>query len=396
MSTRLQSNLAPRNGRFFIQPGQFDDAEDDLNNNYYSGIPSTVNDEALPSRIPRSVVVDAAVAFPSQRYPQRPAYSAIRMPMVGEDLQPPSFIRRTSLEQYHLKSSATRRMLAVAKPTVVVEHQQRPIFLQQNGIQTANLGTYRSEPPMHTIPTTAHHHQQQQIRPHQPLPKIKKDGPSSRPIISSGRKRYLSSAPTEATKSLNHMMDATLKPKRTQEKASAAVSKDAATKVKRSIKKRKKKAAAEKKYDTKWFEKYEQLVAFREDKGHSRVPQKYPSNPTLGTWVHNQRRKYKLSAMSFERIGLLNDLDFQWEITRGGERADYPLSPMCRWESMFSELSAFKQKHGHFDVESNSRLGDWVEAQRYWYEKLLAGDPSAKITKERVELLKCVGFSLTS
>ena len=49
------------------------------------------------------------------------------------------------------------------------------------------------------------------------------------------------------------------------------------------------------------------------------VPQRYQSNPQLGTWVHTQRRQYKLmkegkkSSMTEEKVKDLDAMGFEWE-----------------------------------------------------------------------------------
>ena len=48
------------------------------------------------------------------------------------------------------------------------------------------------------------------------------------------------------------------------------------------------------------------------------VPQRYQANPQLGTWVHTQRRQYKLlsdgkkSSMTQDKISALDALGFIW------------------------------------------------------------------------------------
>lgn len=150
-------------------------------------------------------------------------------------------------------------------------------------------------------------------------------------------------------------------------------------------------------YKRQWFMSYQELVAFYQIKGHCRVPQNYSSNPTLGTWVHNQRRKFKLGVMADERIKLLERLNFQWEISRGGERLDYPACP--KWETMFSKLCAFKNKYGHCEVnmigtDATPQLSEWFQTQLYWYERFISGISQTKMTEARAAKLECVGISL--
>lgn len=73
---------------------------------------------------------------------------------------------------------------------------------------------------------------------------------------------------------------------------------------------------------TSWVNKYEQLQDFFHKMGHCIVPQRYEKNPQLGTWVHTQRRQYKLrldgrkSSMTQDKINLLNNINFEWDGNR--------------------------------------------------------------------------------
>lgn len=67
-----------------------------------------------------------------------------------------------------------------------------------------------------------------------------------------------------------------------------------------------------------WNERFNQLVEFKKANGHCLVPQRFPSNPPLGTWVNTQRRHYKLlqdgkkSCLTQERLKKLNEIGFVW------------------------------------------------------------------------------------
>lgn len=60
------------------------------------------------------------------------------------------------------------------------------------------------------------------------------------------------------------------------------------------------------------------LSLLQETFGNTLVPQRFQSNPQLGTWVHTQRRQYKLlsdgkkSSMTKEKIDALNAIGFVW------------------------------------------------------------------------------------
>ncbi|KAL3756810.1 hypothetical protein ACHAWU_000452 [Discostella pseudostelligera] len=68
-----------------------------------------------------------------------------------------------------------------------------------------------------------------------------------------------------------------------------------------------------------WNEKFQQLKDYKATYGNCMVPQRYLANPQLGTWVHTQRRQYKLlkggkkSSMNAEKISRLNSVGFDWD-----------------------------------------------------------------------------------
>jgi hypothetical protein len=68
-----------------------------------------------------------------------------------------------------------------------------------------------------------------------------------------------------------------------------------------------------------WEARLEELKAFKAAHGNCLVPIKYPPNPQLGNWVHNQRKEHKLfhenkkSTLTHERIHLLETEGFVWD-----------------------------------------------------------------------------------
>ena len=75
-----------------------------------------------------------------------------------------------------------------------------------------------------------------------------------------------------------------------------------------------------------WLERLRELTNFRARFGSCVVPTNFPENPKLGTWVHHQRRQYKLfregapSHITPERIKALERLGFVWN-PRGRSRS---------------------------------------------------------------------------
>ena len=65
-------------------------------------------------------------------------------------------------------------------------------------------------------------------------------------------------------------------------------------------------------------EMYARLVAYKEEKGHCRVPQNYKEDRKLAAWVKNIRRNQKPGKVVDEKqIEQLNAIGFQWESKAG-------------------------------------------------------------------------------
>mmetsp|Transcript_24709 Transcript_24709/g.42269 ORF Transcript_24709/g.42269 Transcript_24709/m.42269 type:complete len:449 (-) Transcript_24709:164-1510(-) len=67
-----------------------------------------------------------------------------------------------------------------------------------------------------------------------------------------------------------------------------------------------------------WNKKFQELKAYKATYGNCMVPQRYQANSQLGTWVHTQRRQYKLmtegkkSSMTKEKAEALDSIGFFW------------------------------------------------------------------------------------
>ena len=70
----------------------------------------------------------------------------------------------------------------------------------------------------------------------------------------------------------------------------------------------------------KWDDRLEQLKAFKTIHGHVDVPRSYAKEPSLGTFVCNQRQTYKRMnegkglSMDRSRVLQLNELGFKWRL----------------------------------------------------------------------------------
>jgi len=125
-----------------------------------------------------------------------------------------------------------------------------------------------------------------------------------------------------------------------------------------------------------WEEKYQELVAFYRQHGHSNVPEHYSENISLGIWCMNQRTAYRkqfppggnASAASLpfpsgpltqDKIQLLQDLKFSFSV-----RQD-------QWQQKLNRVKEYYQIHGHVNIPTNNmELRDlrlWLAFQRYTY-----------------------------
>ena len=135
--------------------------------------------------------------------------------------------------------------------------------------------------------------------------------------------------------------------------------------------------------DLKWFEMLDLLKQFRNTKGHSNVPHKYDEIPSLGTWCHHQRRKYRQSTLSDWKIQCMDELGFQWDPS------------LKKWEAKYRELVMYKEINGHCNVsynDKNKALARWVNTQRREYRKYRSQDGHQSSVSKRFTALENLGF----
>lgn len=135
-----------------------------------------------------------------------------------------------------------------------------------------------------------------------------------------------------------------------------------------------------------WEMRFNELVHYQKGHGHCRVP---TDSGVLGKWVMHLREKYKRcqqeggryrGQLTQERIARLNNIGFEWSIR----------PPTTPWETRYQQLEAFHQEHSHTKVTKSNcnddlSFAEWVQKQR----KLLR---NGKLSQERVDLLKSIGF----
>jgi Helicase associated domain len=111
--------------------------------------------------------------------------------------------------------------------------------------------------------------------------------------------------------------------------------------------------------------------------------------PIAISQVAEQRKQYKLSldnncsAITQERISLLNDLDFAWN------------AQDAAWDRQMNDLREFRKEMGHCNVPMDHhkypKLGLWIKEQRRHYTLMAHGKPS-RLTSERINALTSIGL----
>jgi len=124
-----------------------------------------------------------------------------------------------------------------------------------------------------------------------------------------------------------------------------------------------------------WEAKFNEMVAYKAEHGDTNVSQNYSND--LCEWVATQRKNKKNEKLLPERERRLNEIGFVWDALEDA------------WESKFTELVAYKAKHGNLEVAATLLgLGAWVANQR---QNLRRGI----LSSERKAQLDGIGFQWT-
>ena len=143
----------------------------------------------------------------------------------------------------------------------------------------------------------------------------------------------------------------------------------------------------------------EECKAFREKSGHCKIPIKYKEDKSLGIWVQETRRNFKLmnngekprKALTDEQIEKLDDIGFHWGFTPDPfKSAETDRS----WDANFAKLQEYQETNGNFDIPMESptlKLATWARVQRNQYN-LKQTKRKCFITSDRIKKLNGVGF----
>ena len=113
-------------------------------------------------------------------------------------------------------------------------------------------------------------------------------------------------------------------------------------------------------HEKRWWDRYQELLDFKEFHGHCNVPTQCLEKPVLGRWVTTQRTQRSKGNLDSDYEKLLTDIGFEWEAPRTDVREI--------WNKRFEELQKFKEQNGHCEVparhKENRSLGAWLTKQR--------------------------------
>eukprot|EP00816_Leptocylindrus_hargravesii_P009785 CAMPEP_0196806350 /NCGR_PEP_ID=MMETSP1362-20130617/6252_1 /TAXON_ID=163516 /ORGANISM="Leptocylindrus danicus, Strain CCMP1856" /LENGTH=365 /DNA_ID=CAMNT_0042179791 /DNA_START=90 /DNA_END=1184 /DNA_ORIENTATION=+ len=142
--------------------------------------------------------------------------------------------------------------------------------------------------------------------------------------------------------------------------------------------------------EARWMTKFELLKQYKVKHGDCLVRKR---DKTLGQWVYDQRKHYRLlkegkkAKISQNRIDMLESIGFAWS-SMSNNFVKYDKL----WMSKFEEFKRFMEVNGSgVAPEKGTQLCKWIENQRYQYIGFQKGKQS-KLTQERVNLLNSVGF----
>lgn len=142
-----------------------------------------------------------------------------------------------------------------------------------------------------------------------------------------------------------------------------------------------------------WEQRLEELKAYKAQHGDCNVPTLSKTNPSLGHWVHDQRKQYRLyvsskqTSMTHIRVTKLEMIGFKWALQKH--------TCMKSWAERYAELVKYKEIHLNTNVpirwKQNPSLGQWVSTQRQEYGNFMAGKKS-NMTRSRIDTLNSIGF----
>ena len=126
-----------------------------------------------------------------------------------------------------------------------------------------------------------------------------------------------------------------------------------------------------------WHEAFTVLLSYRTRHGDCRVPNGWPKNRWLASWVERMRAAKKQNLLTEAKIEALDQIGFIWSI-----------NPRHSWAQRFEELEVFKKRYGHCNVPKSYPLNRQLA---YWVEKLRSLQRKGKLDRKAIHRLNELG-----
>ena len=126
-----------------------------------------------------------------------------------------------------------------------------------------------------------------------------------------------------------------------------------------------------------WYKNYELAKQYYKEKGDLLIPSNYETDGKikLGMWISHQRRDYKNSKISKERIEMLEKIGMVWSIYDE------------QWLEYYGFAMKYYNEKGNLLIpllyisDDGVKLGSWISTQRRQYKR-------GKLSKEKISLLE--------
>lgn len=144
-------------------------------------------------------------------------------------------------------------------------------------------------------------------------------------------------------------------------------------------------------WERKWLESYKQVLEIYKETGDSNIKRhKDNTHPLfkISNWVAMERGKYKNNKLKDWQIQKLEEIGFQWEMTRHPNQHHIEND----WFEKLTLLEGYKRENGDCNISQKNTnpkyegLGKWLNDQRNNYKK-----KRKALTQERIDLLNDIG-----
>lgn len=125
--------------------------------------------------------------------------------------------------------------------------------------------------------------------------------------------------------------------------------------------------------DEAWMEKYEELKAFYKINNHTNVSKGKKGKSSLRNWIGYQRTLYRQNKLSVDKIELLNQINFVWEVKD------------TEWLKTFNLLKQSMKDGLQLNEAEQKIISSWSTRQRRLHKE-------SKLPNDKVSMLNSIGF----